>query len=259
MEKDAARKAAKKGKTKAVKRTIKASKQSSVAKTKPARKAHRPVKKSTTRKKVTARAEDSVIMSTGIKNRKDLGSVTPAPEIPPRLLRDSKSTAAALSLLEKAIKLLYRKEIRKARSELDTLIAKYTKEFEIIARARSYILICEREEARRKKAAISTDQLYSMGVIEHNSGNYDKSISYFRQTLENYPNTDYIHYSLAASLALQQNTPEAILSLKRAIDLNEDNRIYARNDSDFSLLHTHREFADLIGLTEIHTEEPTQS
>jgi tetratricopeptide (TPR) repeat protein len=198
-------------------------------------------------------------MSTGIKNRKDLSSVTPVPESPPRLLRDSKATTAALGILEKAIKLLYQKDFRKARSELDNLIANYPMESEILARARSYIQICKREEARLKKDAVTTDQLYSLGVMEHNSGNYDQAISYFRQTLESYPEIDYVHYSLAASLALQRSADEAIQSLRRAIELNEDNRIYAKNDADFSLLHTHQEFADLIGLDQEPTEEPTQS
>jgi tetratricopeptide (TPR) repeat protein len=259
MKKGTARKAAKKVKTKAVGRTGKTTKKTSSTKTRPAAKTRRPVKKKATKKKATARAEDSLIMSTGIKNRKDLSTVTPAPETPPRLLRDSKSTAAALKTLEKAIKLIYQKDFPKARSELDALIANYPLEAEIIARARSYIQICDREEARQKKSALKTDQLYSMGVMEHNSGNYDKAISHFRQTLLKYPDRDYIHYSLATSLALKQDVREAIQSLQRAIELNEDNRIYARNDSDFSQLHTDQEFADLIGLSDIPDEEPTQS
>jgi tetratricopeptide (TPR) repeat protein len=259
MKKGTARKSAKKGKTKAVKKTTKSAKKPAASRTMPTRKAARPVKKSPTRKKVAARAKDSVIMSTGIKNRKDLSSVTPAPETPPRLLRDSKSTSAALSMLEKAIKLLYQKDFDQARSELDALIDKYPMEPEIIARARSYIQICEREEARQKKSSVTPGQLYSLGVMEHNSGNYAKAISYFRQSLEKNPDTDYMHYSLAASLALQESFREAIRSLRRAIDLNEDNRIYAKNDSDFSLLHTHQEFADLIGLSEVADEEPAQS
>src|SRR5439155_24349777 len=34
----------------------------------------------------------------------------------------------------------------------------------------------------------------------------------------------------------------------KAIDLNEDNRVYAKNDPDFAPLHVEREFVDLVGL-----------
>ena len=44
------------------------------------------------------------------------------------------------------------------------------------------------KEAAQKKQAISTDQLYTLGVLEHNKANYDAAITYFLQSLENHPN-----------------------------------------------------------------------
>lgn len=174
--------------------------------------------------------------------------ITPAPEMPPRLLRESKTTTAALGLLEKGIKLIYQKDFRKARAELKALIDTYAGEAEIVARARSYVQICDREEATHKKQATTNDQLYALGVMEHNRGNYDAAISYFRQSLEKHPNVDYIIYSLAASLALKGSASEAIADLRKAIELNEDNRIYAKNDADFSSLQSQKEFLDLVGI-----------
>jgi len=95
---------------------------------------------------------------------------------------------------------------------------------------------------------VSNDQLYTLGVMEHNRGNYDGAISYFEQLLANHPNADYIYYSLAASKARKNEIAEAIQNLRKAIDLNEDNRVYAKNDPDFAPLHVEREFVDLVGL-----------
>ncbi len=176
------------------------------------------------------------------------GVPLPAPIPPPRLLRDTRSTSAALGLLEKGIKLIYQKEFKRARLELQSLFEQHPGEPVILARARSYLQICDREEAAHRKPAITNDQLYTLGVMEHNRGAYDAAVAYFRQSLEKHPDTDHIYYSLAASLAKKGEAEEAVRCLRRAIELSEDNRVYAKNDADFSSLHAHREFTDLVGL-----------
>ncbi len=176
--------------------------------------------------------------------------VTSALEAPPRLLRPTKTTSAALALLQKGIELIFQKELKKARAELKTLLETYPGEMDILARARSYMQICDREESAQKKQAITTDQLYTLGVMEHNKGNYDKAISYFLQSLENHPQADYIYYSVAASMAMKGDTAQSIENLRKAIELNEDSRIYAKNDSDFSALQTQKEFVELVGLNQ---------
>lgn len=170
-----------------------------------------------------------------------------AVEEPQRLLRETKSTTAALHLLEKSIKLIYHKDFRKARAELKILLESYPDEQEILARARTYAQICEREETAHKKPVIANDHLYNLGVIEHNRGDYDKAILYFRQYLEKNPNSDHIYYSLAASFAIKGETAEAVKNLQKAVELNDENRVYAKNDSDFLPLHGQKEFIDLVG------------
>jgi tetratricopeptide (TPR) repeat protein len=176
------------------------------------------------------------------------GTPTPAPEKTPRLLSESKATSAALSLLEKGIKLLYQKEFKRARAEFEAIAANYPGEPEIIARTRSYLQICGREEAAHKKQTVANDQLYTLGVMEHNRGNYDAAINNFRQFLEKHPKVDYIYYSLAASQAMKNDVAASIENLRKAIEINEDNRIYAKNDPDFVALYNQKEFADLVGL-----------
>jgi len=173
---------------------------------------------------------------------------TPAPEKPPRLLGDTKSTAAALSLLEKAIKLIFFKDLRRARAEIKALFETHPGEKEILARARSYLQICEREEAALHKPTVTGDQLYTFGIVEHNRGNYDSAISVFNQLLAKQPDTDYLYYAVAASFALKGDVGQALANLRRAIGLNESNRVYAKNDPDFNSLHEQGEFVDLVGV-----------
>jgi tetratricopeptide (TPR) repeat protein len=167
-----------------------------------------------------------------------------------RLLRQTKTTSAALALLGKGIELIFQKDFKKARTELKALLETYPGEVDILARARSYIQICDREEANLKKQPITSDQLYALGVMEHNKANYDAAISFFLQSLEKHPGADYIYYSVAASQAMKGDLALSIENLRKAVELNEDSRIYAKNDSDFSALQTKKEFADLVGLNQ---------
>jgi tetratricopeptide (TPR) repeat protein len=182
------------------------------------------------------------------KAKAEISSRIPVVEKPPRLLSETKSTTAALAVLERGIKLIYQKDLKKARVELGSLLQSYPQESEILARARTYLQICDREEAARKKPVVTNDQLYTLGVMEHNRGNFATAVANFRQLLEKGQKGDHIYYSLAASLARSGSIPEALQNLRQAIALNEDNRIFAKNDSDFEQLHANSEFADLVGL-----------
>lgn len=166
----------------------------------------------------------------------------------PGLLRQTKSTSSALSYLEKSIELIFKKDFKKAHAELNSLCQSFPDETEILARARSYILICKREEGTHKKPENTTDQLYTLGVLEHNKANYDAAISFFQQSLKSHPDADYIYYSIAASLVKKGDLPASKEQLKKAIELNEDSRIYAKNDDDFSIFQTDEEFSELVGI-----------
>jgi tetratricopeptide (TPR) repeat protein len=181
--------------------------------------------------------------------------VTSAPlDASPRLLRPTKTTSAALALLERGIELIFQKEFKKARAELKMLLETFSSETEILARARSYIQICDREEASHKKPPVTADQLYTLGVLEHNKGNYDAAISFFLQSLKEHPDSDYIYYSVAASQALKGDLAESLENLRKAIALNEDSRIYAKNDNDFAALLSKKEFTDLVGINQPPSE-----
>ncbi len=168
--------------------------------------------------------------------------------VPARLLHQTKTTSPALALLGKGVELIYQKDFKKAKNELKSLLQTYPAELDILARARSYMQICEREEANLKKPAASADQLYALGILEHNKTNYDAAISYFLQSLAKHPKADYIYYSIAASQAKKGDTAKSIENLRKAVALNEDSRIYAKNDADFSALQSEREFAELVGI-----------
>jgi len=203
-------------------------------------------KKEAARRKSAVDEKPARIVSVPTTKNAQPGSNEDAPS---QLLRRTKTTDSALAQLGKGIELINRKDFKKAVAELQSLIEKYKNETEITASARSYLDICRRGEARQKKTpAAAQNQTYAMGVMEHNRTNYDKAIAYFRQSLEIYPRADYIYYSLSASLALKGDVPSAVDNLRKAVELNRDSLIHAKNDPDFAPLENNREFLDLIGV-----------
>jgi len=171
-------------------------------------------------------------------------------DTPSQLLRRTKTTTSALALLERGIESIHRKDFKKALVDLHSLIEKYPNDTEITASARGYLEICRRSEERRKNTLPQThNQIYALGVMEHNKTNYDKAIEYFRQSLEKYPGADYIYYSIAASLTLKGDVSAAIENLRKAVELNKDSRVHAKNDPDFAALENNNEFLELIGVS----------
>jgi|WetSurMetagenome_2_1015567.scaffolds.fasta_scaffold64501_2 tetratricopeptide (TPR) repeat protein len=200
--------------------------------------------------------KERIIMEVESRKPASRTGIRSAPEPPPHLLRQTKTTSAALALLEKGIGHLFKRDYKKARGEFRTLLESYPGEMDIIARARSYMQICDRDEAVQKKPAITADQLYATGVVEHNKANYDKAVSYFLQAIEKRPNADYIYYSAAASLAMKGDLTGSLKHLRKAVELKEESRFYAKNDSDFSSLQTQKEFLALVGLVQSSSSEP---
>ena len=230
---------------------------------KPSPKAKVSLSKATSKKAISEKkkkthaprpAKKEVKMEAESRKVHSKAALAPTLDAPAHLLRQTKTTAAALALLGKGIEHIFQKEFKKARGEFNTLLESYPGELDILARTRSYLQICHREEAAQKKTTITADQLYSLGVIEHNKANYEKAISYFQQSLEKHPDADYIYYSIAASLAMKGDLSESVKKLRKAVELNEDSRIHAKNDSDFAALETHKEFLELTGLSSSPTE-----
>jgi len=231
-----------------------ASRKTSAAKTK--RGTSRTTKPKASKSKQRTKKE-SITMDAELKKKSpSTKAVASLANEKPGLLRQSKATSAALSRLVKGIELIHKKDFKKARKEFHSLLQSYPNETEILVRARTYILICEREEAPSKNTETSTVQLYALGVLEHNNENYDDAISYFHKSLKNHPDADYIYYSIAASMAMKGDLPASIENLKKAIELNEDSRIHAKNDSDFSVFEEDTEFAELVGMSPDPSDDP---
>ena len=174
-------------------------------------------------------------------------ALIPKPLPAPPKKPPSPGTLAAVRAFEQALRLFNRHDFGPARSAFLTLLAKFADQAEIVARARTYLAICEQRLARSPSVPRNPDALYNQGVFQLNRGNVADAIELFEKALKVEPRADHVFYSLAAAHARLNDTAKAMDSLRRAIVLRPLHRSHARRDLDFVGLRSNEDFQQLTG------------
>lgn len=152
----------------------------------------------------------------------------------------------AVEAFDKAVRALGKHDYEKARDLLDQVIENFPEERDLLDRARSYRLACQR--ALRKPAArpkTATD-LLALSTLRHNEGDFDEAVKLQEAALAQEPGNDDALYCLAASAAQAGDHGRALEALTKAIEIARGNRAQARGDSDFDPLREDEAFIDLI-------------
>ena len=69
-----------------------------------------------------------------------------------------------------------------------------------------------------------------------NAGDSDAALGHLQRALDQDPASDHAHYMMAVVHSTRAETAEAVEHLRRAIELNPDNRSLARQDADLERL-----------------------
>ncbi len=164
----------------------------------------------------------------------------------PKKLRTPR-TISAVKAFEQALELFNSHDYSAAKSAFDDILEKFGDQAEVVARARTYLTICEQRLARVPSTPRNPDALYNRGVFELNKGNNRGAVDLFEKALRTEPRADHVLYSLAAAYARLNDVPKALDALRRAIALRSVHRSHARRDRDFAGLHTNEDFQHLTG------------
>ncbi len=174
-------------------------------------------------------------------------ALVPRPLPAPPKKPPSPGTLAAVRAFEQALRSFNRQDFAPAKSAFSSLLAKFTEQAEIVARARTYLAICEQRLARSPSVPRNPDALYNQGVFLLNKGDTPEAIELFEKALKVEPRADHVYYSLAAAHARLNDAAKAIEALRRAIRIRPVQRSHARRDLDFASLHTNEDFQQLTG------------
>ena len=151
-------------------------------------------------------------------------------------------------LYEHALDLLHQNSYKKARNQFVRLLEKFPTDIEITSRAKAFIRVCDRHLNReQKQPAPTSEDIFNQAVIHHNACRYEEALTTLSQAMKLTPKRkDHIHYAMAAAEIGMGNTDQGLKYLKKAIEMNEENRFFARNDPDFEPVTKNAAFQELL-------------
>ena len=117
---------------------------------------------------------------------------------------------------------------------------------EVLERCRTYLAVCERNARKNDLSFTNAEEQYDYAVSLLNTGNYEDARDQFEGLLKKNVLVDYAHYGLAILNSITGQAEECLDHLRRAIDLNPQNRIQARSDTDFNDMADDPRFTELL-------------
>ena len=174
-------------------------------------------------------------------------ALVPKPLPAPPKKPPSPGTLAAVRAFEQALRLFNRQDFAPAKAAFLSLLTKFAEQAEIVARARTYLSICDQRLARSPSIPRNPDALYNQGVFLLNKGDTTEAIELFEKALKAEPRADHVYYSLAAAYARLDDVAKAMDALRRAIGIRPVQRSHARRELDFASLRSNEDFQQLTG------------
>lgn len=145
---------------------------------------------------------------------------------------------------ETAVRLMREGKYEKAKAALQALIS--SDAGDLVDRARVHLTACERQMKKDAVSFHSPEEQYDYAISLLNTGYYEDAREQFEAILKKHPTADYAHYGLAVMHCLTGRAEDCLEQLARAIELNPQNRIQARLDSDFQEMTDDPRFTELL-------------
>jgi outer membrane protein assembly factor BamD (BamD/ComL family) len=193
-----------------------------------------PAKKTRQNKKTAA--PKSVKTKTGIASTRDITAATKE-----RKVRSER----ALKIYEAGVTAVQKRKFSIAAKALNEVIDEYPEEREIKERAKLYLAVCERELKPLVSEPTSLDERIYAATVSLNGGDVTIAIEHLNAVASEKPSDANVHYMLAVAHALSSDTDMSVTHLERAITLNPDNRLLARQEPDFKNIHGDDRFRNL--------------
>ena len=189
-----------------------------------------------TRRKTKAVAAKAVGPKTGIATAREINAATKE--------RKARSRRA-LKIYETGVTALQKRKFAVAAKALTELVSDYPEERELQERARLYLTVCHRELNPTVSEPTSLDERVYAATVALNSGAVSVAVEHLSAVANEKPADANVQYMLAVAHALSHDTSLSVAHLERAIALNPDNRLLARQEPDFENIHEDDRFQDL--------------
>ncbi len=153
----------------------------------------------------------------------------------------------AVEAFERGFRALQQRQFDRAASALKTVVNGFPDEKELQERARVYLSICERQLAGARPR--SFEEKLNAATVSINRGAIDDSLRLLRDLEADNPLSDHVQYLLTVAFTSTGDIDKALSHLRRAIELNPENRFLSKSDADLEPLRQH---AGFLAASEAH-------
>ncbi len=182
--------------------------------------------------------------SKAVKSRAKPGATLPNQPVKRPALADNPLFAQAVQNYEAGLRLMQERKFERARAIFQKVAAGPSKE--LAERVAVHLNAIQQALSRTSTTFKSPEERYDYAVALMNQGDYDGAREQLEKMAKQQPKADYVWYGLAALNALQGRPEEAMKHLTEAVRLNPNNRIQARNDTDFHDMLDDPRFTELL-------------
>jgi len=154
--------------------------------------------------------------------------------------------ARAVRLYEKGLRALQRNNYDGAAAIFQQILEKFSEERELCERAQLYLNVCERGTGAQAISPKSIDERILAATVALNHRDVDRVLSLLQTVPLSHPKQDHVQYMLALVHALRDDSEMAIEHLGKAVALNPDNRVQAKQEPDFDSIRKTQAFIDVL-------------
>ena len=163
------------------------------------------------------------------------------------ILPPQRSTyAEAVSLYERGMQALQAKRYREAAETLKAVIARFPEEKELHERAHLYIRVCERQLTPLDSTPKTPEERVYAATLAINAGQVDRAIALLSAALQQDSENDPAEYMLGVAFSLKGDLGAALSHIKRALELNPDNRELVRKEPDLDAVRQTEEVRAIL-------------
>ncbi len=175
----------------------------------------------------------------------------PAAPVPsPEALAAQAAAAArrrkAIAAYERGLKAMQRRDFRGAATAFTSVLEEFPAERELHDRCRLYLQVCARETVPQAPRPSTPDELVYAATVALNNAAHDESLGHLRQAIGQDADDERAHYMLAVVYAQTDQLDLAVTHLERAVELEPENRLVARQEPDFESLREHERVQQLL-------------
>jgi len=154
--------------------------------------------------------------------------------------------AKTVGLFDRGVELFNTRKFEKAQRVFEEIVEKHAEEKEFLDRARLYLNLIQRQLRPAEPRLRTFEDFYNQAIYHINLGEYDKALIFLKKAAEKKPGDPSITYFIALAFAGKSDAKASLEHLRNAVRLDPENRVLARNESEFQPMLEDPEFRALL-------------